>query len=121
MLQGQPVKYEVCGYRTVRQILTDHYQVYVTGRWTGKWITSEEGGKTKYVGHLYENGDVCQGWGPRQTKVIFKCAAGATSPQMIEVGEPETCKYRVVVGIKEWCQIEKEGLAAANDPTAPVK
>lgn len=110
-MQDSPVKYEVCGYRTVRQILTDNYQVYVTGRWTGKWITKEEGGKTKYVGHLYDNGDMCADFGPRQTTVLFKCAAGAKTPQMIEVGEPETCKYRLVVGLSQWCEVEKAGLA----------
>ena len=110
--QGTPIKYEVCGYRTVRQIMTEQYQVYVTGRWTGKWLTKEEGGKTKYYGHLYENGDVCQNIGPRKTTVTFKCTPGATTPTAIEVSEPAACDYRLTIGTPQWCDVEKAGLAA---------
>lgn len=111
-MPGQPIKFEVCGYRTVRQIMTEHYQVFVTGRWTGKWITREENGKTKYVGHHYENGDMCPNIGPRHTSVEFRCAAGATTPQLVTVSEPEPCHYKVVVGVPQWCEMEKAGLTA---------
>lgn len=100
-----PIKYEVCGYRTVRQIMTEHYQVFVTGRWTGKWITKEEGGKTVYLGHKYENGDVCEGRGPRHTSLLFECAKDAAAPQLLDLSEPEPCHYQIKVGIKEFCSV----------------
>jgi hypothetical protein len=99
-----PVKYEICGFRSVRQFMLAHNQVFNTGRWTGKWVTKEEGGKTKYVGMKYENGDSCPNIGPRSTLVEFKCDPAATTPKLVSLREgPKPCEYGITLGIAQWC------------------
>jgi hypothetical protein len=112
--------FEVCPYRTVRQVGIDWYSggpmIYVTGRWTGKWLTEVVNGTMLYAGQLYEGGDGerCPAPLVRQTSVEYRCARNATTPVIVLVSEYAACHYRLIAGVREWCATVDAGLA--SDP-----
>jgi hypothetical protein len=97
--------YEFCGFRSVKQILPhgSHY----TGFW-GKWVTEEVDGKKKYIGQMYSNGENCPGFGNRQTMVTFECRRDAKDIEFISLSERDPCKYNLVLGVSQWCDVPKE-------------
>lgn len=96
---------EFCGFRSVKQITGagSHYM----GFW-GKWITEEEGGKKKYLGQLYANGENCPGFGNRQTKVLFQCKESAKEMELVKEEEPVPCQYVLYVAYAGWCEVKPE-------------
>lgn len=99
-------RYEFCGYRSVRQHSGN--DVYSLGHWKGKWITKEEGGKTKFVGQEYEGGTTCGGGLARRASVFFTCSPDANAPKVLKVEAVGACHYGLTVGTSQWCEVEKE-------------
>jgi hypothetical protein len=95
---------EFCGFRSIKQVTGQgsHYM----GFW-GKWITKEVNGKKKYTGQMYSNGEVCPGFGNRQTEVTFVCKESAKELELVKDEENDPCKYKVTLAYAPWCEVEK--------------
>ncbi len=106
---GDENRYEVCGYKSVRQTIVKNGHSYSTGYWA-KWMTTEEGGKTKYTAHLYNDGESC-GSVRRQTTVVFECDKALKAPKLLSATEPAMCAYELRMALPQWCEIEAQGLA----------
>lgn len=103
---GSHFRYEFCGYRSVRQHSGN--DVFSMGHWKGKWITKEEGGKTVFVGQEYEGGTPCGGNVRRRTNVYFSCVPDVkTVPRVSDIEETAPCMYKMMVGVSQWCEVEK--------------
>ena len=102
---GDENRYEVCGYKSVRQTIVKNGHSYSTGYWA-RWQTVQEDGKTKYTAHLYNDGESC---GPvrRQTAVVFECDPKLKGPKLLSATEPAMCAYELRMALPEWCEIEK--------------
>lgn len=99
-------KFEFCAFRSVRQILLSNYRSVVTGHWKG-WKTETEGGKTKYVSQLYDNGDECPGFGKRETVVEYTCKKEAKGLELVSLAEYDVCKYKMVLALPQWCDVQQ--------------
>jgi hypothetical protein len=102
---GDENRYEVCGYKSVRQTIVKNGHSYSTGYWA-KWLTTQEGGTTKYTAHLYDDGESC-GSVRRQTTVVFECDAALKAPKLLSATEPAMCAYELRMALPQWCEIEK--------------
>lgn len=102
---GDENRYEVCGYKSVRQTIVKNGHSYSTGYWA-RWQTVQEDGKTKYTAHLYNDGESC---GPvrRQTAVVFECDPKLKGPKLLSATEPAMCAYELRMATPQWCEIEK--------------
>jgi hypothetical protein len=102
---GDENRYEVCGYKSVRQTIVKNGHSYSTGYWA-KWLTTSEGGTTKYTAHLYNDGESC-GSVRRQTTVVFECDKALKAPKLLSATEPAMCAYELRMALPQWCEIEK--------------
>ena len=102
---GDENRYEVCGYKSVRQTIVKNGHSYSTGYWA-KWMTTTEGGTTKYTAHLYNDGESC-GSVRRQTTVVFECDKALKAPKLLSATEPAMCAYELRMALPQWCEIEK--------------
>jgi len=102
---GDENRYEVCGYKSVRQTIVKNGHSYSTGYWS-RWQTVQEDGKTKYTAHLYDDGESC---GPvrRQTAVVFECDPKLKAPKLLSASEPAMCAYELRMALPQWCEVEK--------------
>lgn len=117
---GDDNRYEVCGYKSVRQTVVKTGNAFACGYWN-KWITAEEDGKTKYVAMLYDDGESCNDKVRRQTTVYFTCDEAAVEPQLTAATEPSMCAYELAVRSKLWCDLEKAGLASSTKQAPAAK
>jgi len=108
---GDENRYEVCGYKSVRQTIVKNGHSYSTGYWA-KWNTVVEGGVTKYTSHLYNDGESCSPTVRRQTTVVFECDKTLKAPKVLSASEPEMCAYELRMATPLWCDVEAAGLAA---------
>jgi hypothetical protein len=122
---GDENRYEVCGYKSVRQTIVKNGHSYSTGYWA-RWQTVQEDGKTKYTAHLYNDGESC---GPvrRQTAVVFECDPKLKGPKLLSATEPAMCAYELRMALPQWCEIEKmvrahagRGAGVARNPALLV-
>ena len=102
---GDENRYEVCGYKSVRQTIVKNGHSYSTGYWA-RWMTTQEGGTTKYTAHLYDDGESC-GTVRRQTTVVFECDKALKAPKLLSATEPAMCAYELRMALPQWCEIEK--------------
>jgi len=112
---GAANAYSLCPYRKVEQYILNPLLTFNLGRFEG-WLPSEEvpaGEVDKYSAHLYAGGDSCSETVSRVTTVIFECNATLEEPTVLSTREVEMCDYEMVMGLKEWCDVEKSGLAVA--------
>lgn len=107
---GDDNRYELCGYKSVRQTVVKSGNSFACGYWN-KWNTVQEGGKTKYVSMLYDDGESCNDKVQRQTTVFWRCNPAAREPQMLAATEPSMCMYELDVESALWCDVEKAGMA----------
>ena len=56
----------------------------------------------------FENGDDCGIHGSRTTKVFLKCVQNSNSTEIVEVSEPSTCKYEMVLQTPLACEYTPE-------------
>jgi hypothetical protein len=117
---GDDNRYEVCGYKSVRQTVVKSGNAFACGYWN-KWNTVVEGGTTKYVSMLYDDGESCNDKVRRQTTVVFRCNPAAKEPLMLSASEPSMCQYQLDVDSALWCDVEKAGLAGPAQRTLPKK
>jgi len=106
---GDENRYEVCGYKSVRQTIVKNGHSYSTGYWA-KWQTVEEDGKTKYTSHLYNDGESC-GTVRRSTIVVFECDKSLKAPKLLSATEPSMCLYELKMALPQWCDVVDQGLA----------
>ena len=95
--------YEICWFKTIRQ--NDGYdRSYTAGFYKG-WEkpiqTSKNGvGITKSYSQLYENGEFCDEFGARRTRVTLSCSGSKGSKnKLLKVEENQACKYLLTVEI----------------------
>lgn len=112
---GDENRYEVCGYKSVRQTIVKNGHSYSCGYWA-KWNTVEEDGKTKYHSHLYNDGESCGNNVRRQTTVVFECDKTLKAPKLLSATEPAMCAYELRMALPQWCDVEAAGLAASRAP-----
>lgn len=119
---GDDNRYEVCGYKSVRQTVVKSGNSFACGYWN-KWVTTEVEGKTKFVAMLYDDGESCNEQVRRQTTVYWRCNPAAKEPVMLAATEPKMCQYELDVESAYWCDVEANGLSGApkRDIAAPKK
>jgi len=95
--------YEICWFKIIRQ--NDGYdRSYITGffkGWEKPTQTSNIGvGITKSYSQLYENGESCDEFGARRTRVTLSCTGSKGSKnKLLKVEENQACKYLLTVEI----------------------
>jgi hypothetical protein len=110
---GDENRYEFCGFKSVRQTVTKNGNSYSCGYWT-RWNTEQSDGKTKWVSQFYDDGESCGGDVRRTTTIFFQCREDSEIPEILSAREPSMCQYELQIAIKEWCEVEKSGLAGKN-------
>jgi hypothetical protein len=114
VVPDRTIKVEWCFDDHVQQVRMPVYQSMDSGWFTG-W--HKEGGK--FVHQVFEGGEKCgNGFDfPRSTQVHLRCAPDAQGTlysamsrgvDLIEFKELDVCKYSLTVGLREWCEVEKE-------------
>jgi hypothetical protein len=105
---GDENRYEVCGYKSVRQTVVKNGNSYSCGYWA-KWNTEKGAdGKTRYASQYYNDGESCGGSVRRSTTVHFKCNKDSDIPELLSAKEPEMCQYHLVLALKEWCSVPED-------------
>jgi hypothetical protein len=107
---GDDNRYELCGYKSVRQTVVKSGNSFACGYWN-KWLTEQKDGETKYIAMVYDDGESCNEQVRRQTTVYWKCNPAAKEPVMLAATEPKMCQYELDVESAYWCDVEKAGLA----------
>jgi hypothetical protein len=114
VVPDRTVKIEWCPEDHVQQVRMPVYGSTDSG-WYAGW--KKEG--AKFLHQLYEGGEQC-GPGfdfPRSTQVHLTCkpdAQGTLYSEMsrgvdlVEFKEVDVCKYSLTLGLKEWCEVERE-------------
>jgi len=111
---GDENRYEFCGFKSVRQTVVKNGNSYSCGYWS-KWNTEPgEGGKEKWVSQFYDDGESCGGSVRRTTTIFYQCKPDSDVPEILSAREPSMCQYELQIAIKEWCEVEKQGLAGTN-------
>jgi hypothetical protein len=64
---------------------------------------------------IYQNGDVCPGFGYRYALVAFKCGTGTTN--VSAVSEYDVCKYLITVTLGAWCAAASPGATPSPSST----
>ena len=84
--------YEVCFGDRIKQIPHPYTENRVVMGVFAGW--GEGGGGKGGATQLYTEGTLCEGWGKREVSVKVSCDASAVaSPRILDVQEPEVCKY----------------------------
>ena len=110
---GAANAYSFCPYNKVEQYILNPLLTFNLGKFEG-WLPSDdvaEGEEDKYSAHLYGGGDSCSDTITRTTTVIFLCNSTIDVPTVISSAEVEMCNYELVMELREWCEVEKEGQA----------
>lgn len=102
--------YEVCPYKTVRQIFLGKHLIYHMGYFR-EWKIDEKVKKTegrdKYLSQHYTNGDNCPGFRDRETIVTYSCKSDSDTLELVNIGEAVPCIYEIFLASKHWCEVEK--------------
>ena len=115
VVPDRSLKVEWCPDDHVQQVRMPVYSSVDSG-WYAGWQKDAAG---RFVHQRFEGGEAC-GAGfdfPRTTQVHLVCkpdAVGTLYSEMsrgvdlVEFKEVDVCKYTLTVGLKEWCDVEKE-------------
>ncbi len=121
VVPDRSLKVEWCPDDHVQQVRMPVYSSVDSG-WYAGWHKDAAG---RFVHQRFEGGEAC-GAGfdfPRTTQVHLVCkpdAVGTLYSEMsrgvdlVEFKEVDVCKYTLTVGLKEWCDVEREQGALAK-------
>ena len=115
VVPDRSIKVEWCPDDHVQQVRMPVYQSMDSG-WYAGWKKDDSG---KFLHQLFEGGERCgDGFDfPRSTQVHLTCKPDAVGTlysamsqgvDLVEFKEVDVCKYSLTVGLKEWCEVERE-------------
>jgi hypothetical protein len=115
VVPDRSLKVEWCPDDHVQQVRMPVYSSVDSG-WYAGWHKDAAG---RFVHQRFEGGETC-GAGfdfPRTTQVHLVCkpdargtlySAMSQGVDLVEFKEVDVCKYSLTVGLKEWCDVERE-------------
>ena len=106
---GAENAYSFCPYKRVEQYILNPRLTFKLGTFDG-WLPSDSA-EDKYSAQFYGGGDACSPTVVRTTTVVFHCDPSADVPEVTEAREVEMCNYELDLKLKEWCDVEKSGMA----------
>ena len=115
VVPDRSIKVEWCPDDHVQQVRMPVYQSMDSG-WYAGWKKDASG---KFLHQIFEGGERCgDGFDfPRSTQVHLTCKPDAVGTlysamsqgvDLVEFKEVDVCKYSLTVGLKEWCEVERE-------------